>query len=138
MENYPVAGVTTSLLKTGIELNLDANLERKDDVVALAHEEKLPLSQDAANAVEKLTKRAETTAMAVIAAEAIVAMVLSAVSVAAGTLDETAQETLLVARKAAAKTLKVAKEDAQETLLMAQAVAKELLAEARRKSERNA
>ncbi|NTV70278.1 MAG: hypothetical protein HGA71_09045 [Azonexaceae bacterium] len=89
-------------------------------------------------AAEKLTKRAETTALAVIAAEAIVAMALAAVTVVAGTLDSAAQETLLVAKKTATKTLQVAKEDAEETLALAKEVAKELLAEARRKNERHA
>ena len=100
--------------------------------------EKSDVFLNAAIAAEKLTKRAETTALAVIAAEAIVAMALAAVTVVAGTLDSAAQETLLVAKKTAAKTLQVAKEDAEETLALAKEVAKELLAEARRKSERHA
>jgi hypothetical protein len=137
MENYPVAAVATSLLEMSIQYDSGENPRGRDNVVALAHhEDRMQLSVDAATAVEKLAKRAETTALAVIAAEAIVAMALSVV--AAGDLDDTAQETLLVAQRAAAKTLKVAKEDAQETLALAQEVAKELLAEARRKRARNA
>ena len=88
------------------------------------------ISSNAATAAEKLAKRAETTARAVIAAEAIVAMALSAVTEEVGNLNTTAQETLLAAQKAAAKTLLIAKEDAEETLTLEREVAKKLLEEA--------
>jgi len=110
------------------------------DTVVISEDEleNVDVFLNATIAAERLTKRAETTALAVIAAEAIVAMALAAVTVVADTLDSAAQETLLVAKKTAAKTLQVAKEDAEETLALAKEVAKELLAEARRKSERHA
>uniref|UniRef100_Q47EE4 Uncharacterized protein n=1 Tax=Dechloromonas aromatica (strain RCB) TaxID=159087 RepID=Q47EE4_DECAR len=112
---------------------------RQEDVIVSSEEEveKENLFLDASTAAERLTKRAETTALAVIAAEAIVLMALSAVTAVAGKLDNAAQETLLVAKKAAEKTLQVAKDDAEETLALAKEVAKELLEDARRKSERH-
>lgn len=122
-----------------IPLNLNASLGTGNGAAALAYDiANRQMSLDAAIAAEKLAKRAETTALAVIAAEAIVAMALSSVAAVAGNLSATAQETLLVAQKAAAKTLRVAKEDAEETLMMAQEVARELLAEAQRKGAGNA
>lgn len=139
MKTYPAADVATPVLEMAIPLNLNTRLGSGDGAVALAYDiENGQMSLDAAIAAEKLTKRAETTARAVIAAEAIVALALSSVVAVAGTLSETAQETLLVAQKAAAKTLLVAKEDAEETLMMAQEVARELLAEAQRKGAGNA
>lgn len=113
---------------------------RQEDVIVSSEEEveKENLFLDASMAAERLTKRAETTALAVIAAEAIVLMALSAVTAVAGKFDNAAQETLLVAKKAAEKTLQVAKDDAEETLALAREVAKELLEDARRKSERHA
>jgi hypothetical protein len=139
MNTFPEADDQTAVLETAFPLNLNASIGRGDGSVALAHDkENRQMSLDAAIAVEKLAKRAETTALAVIAAEAIVAMALSSVAAVPGSLSETAQETLLVAQKAAAKTLRVAKEDAEETLMMAQEVARELLAEAQRKGAGNA
>lgn len=139
MKTNPETDVATSVQEIAIPLNLDASLGIGDGAVALAYDlENRQMSLDAAIAAEKLAKRAETTALAVIAAEAIVAMALSSVAAVAGNLSATAQETLLVAQKAAAKTLRVAKEDAEETLMMAQEVARELLAEAQRKGAGNA
>lgn len=119
MENYPMASASANTIVAS------------EDELEKAH-----ILLDASIAVERLTKRAETTALAVIAAEAIVAMALTSVTAVAGKLDSDALETLLVAKKTAAKTLRVAKEDAEETLALAREVAKELLEEARRKSER--
>lgn len=134
MKTYPETAVATPEQEMVILLNLNASLGSGDGTEALAFDiENGQMSLDAAIAAEKLAKRAETTALAVIAAEAIVAMALSSVAAVAGSLSETAQETLLVAQKAAANTLRVAKEDAEETLMMAQEVARELLAEAQRK-----
>ena len=57
-------------------------------------------------------------------------MALSAVTVAVGNLNITAQATLLAAQKAAAKTILIAKDDAEETLMLAREVTKKLLEEA--------
>lgn len=122
MENYPMA--SASILG-----GANTIIPSEDEL------EKAHILLDASIAVERLTKRAETTALAVIAAEAIVAMALASVTAVAGKLDSDALETLLVAKKTAAITLRVAKADAEETLALAREVAKELLEEARRKSE---
>lgn len=125
MEHYPV--VPAAIL--GQE---DAIVVSEDEI------EKGNIFLDASVAAEKLAIRAETTARAVIAAEAIVALALSAVTSVAGTLGATALETLLVAKKTAAKTLEVAKKDADETLALAKEVAEALLEHARKKSVRHA
>lgn len=139
MKTNPETDVGMPVQEMAIPLNLDASLGIGNGGEALAYDiANRQMSLDAAIAAEKLAKRAETTALAVIAAEAIVAMALSSVAAVAGNLSATAQETLLVAQKAAAKTLRVAKEDAEETLMMAQEVARELLAEAQRKGAGNA
>lgn len=99
---------------------------RQEDAVSSEDElEKGNVFLDASIAAERLTKRAEITALAVIAADAIVLMALSAVTVVAGKLDSAAKETLLVAKRAAEKTLQVAKDDAEETLAFAREVAKD-------------
>lgn len=120
MERYPVTPVSTP----GQE---DANPGNRDDNVAFEEEiGEGSLSLNAVIAAEKLAARTETIALAVLAAEAVVAMALTAVRVVADPLDEAAQETLLVAKKAAAKTLLLAKEGAEETLKLATEVAKVL------------
>lgn len=124
MKHYPV--------KPASKLGQEAAIVSDEEV------EKRKLFLDASIAAEKLTKRAEKTACAVLAAEAIVAMALSAVTLVAGKLDDAAQETLLLAQKTAAKTLQVAKDEADETLALAREVAKELLEAARVKSEMRA
>lgn len=125
MEHYPVA---------------PAAILGREGAIVVSEEEigKRNIFLDASIAAEKLAIRAETTARAVIAAEAIVALALSAVTSVASTLDAAAQETLLVAKKTAAKTLEVAKKDADETLALAKDVAEALLEHARRKNVRYA
>lgn len=113
----------------------DANPRNREANVAFEEEiGEGSLSLNAAIAAEMLAVRTETITLSVLAAEAIVAMALTAVSVTAGPLDDAAQETLLVAKKAAAKTLLLAKEGAEETLKLATEVAKVLEEEIRKGS----
>jgi hypothetical protein len=110
----------------------DANPKNQNGIVAAEEEaEETNLALNAACAAEKLTIRAEATAKAVIAAEAIVAMALSSLSlVVNNSKNNTADETLIVAQRAAAKVLQVAKDEAEDTLALARQVAEALLKEA--------